>query len=146
METPIESTQLGSLLIDSPSRRGEHAAAGCRRLHSWSADGRRVCWRTTHESAAVDVEQWTAAVPEALARRWPLPRTEFWAAWTRAEVHAKLLDTPILTWVRTHGLDAPDPSGVRTWTQRVDDLLVTCGYLDTASACGARAAEGGTDT
>lgn len=128
----IEATVPGDLLVEAAARREAHSVDGCRRVHSWTADGRRVCWQTRAASAAVDAEQWTATVPEPLARRWPLPQTEFWTAWTRAEVHAKLLDTPILTWLSRVGLGGPDVAGVRTMTHHLDDLVVTVGYLESA--------------
>lgn len=121
----------GELVIDAPASRFGECTEGCIRAHSWTVDGRRVCWRNadfpTGRGLAVDAEQTHAPVPPSLAARWALPPARFWTAWTRAEVHAKLLDVPILAWLQGHGLDGPDHVGIQTWSGQVDDLTVTVG-------------------
>lgn len=134
----------GELVIDAPVRRGSACREGCRGAHSWTDDGRRVCWRPddfvaglapseTRGRAAVDVERTCAQVPPSLARRWPAPSEEFWSAWTRTEVLAKLGDVPVLAWLARYGLGDPPAaadgpwSGVRLWTAQVGDLTVTVG-------------------
>lgn len=66
-----------------------------------------------------------------MASRWPTAEPEaFWRAWTRAEVSAKLLDVPILTWLTRWGLqldDTPRARGIETHLVRIGDLVVCFG-------------------
>ncbi|MEA5153636.1 hypothetical protein [Raineyella sp.] len=58
---------------------------------------------------AVDAEYADRRVPRTLARRFG--SEDFWTRWTRAEVCAKLTDTPILLWIDTYGLPADPAAG-----------------------------------
>ncbi|HEY5183617.1 MAG TPA: hypothetical protein VIM19_01650 [Actinomycetes bacterium] len=62
-----------------------------------------------------------------LGRQCNDPAAEFWAAWTRAEVCAKLTDTPILVWVQRHGLRAPLDLPVQVVHAELDGLTVCFG-------------------
>lgn len=75
------------------------------------ADGLVVSWLPSMPAAryAVDAEYADRPVPATLARRYGT--TDFWTRWTRAEVCAKLTDTPILLWLTRHGLPADPASG-----------------------------------
>jgi len=115
------------------SRMSACLGTDCVRVHSWTSDGRRVCWNPgAGVVGAVDAESRHARVPASLARRYPLPRPDFWVAWTRAEVHAKLLGVPILSWLKAHGLGGWEVPGIRTATHDVEDLVVTVGRLESA--------------
>lgn len=113
--------------------RPAHRTAGCDHepdrpwAHSWTADGRRVCWRPDLAAPvriAVDAEVVDQPVPAALGRRHLVPAPQFWRDWTAAEVSAKLTDTPILLWLQDHGFTALE--GIRT--ERVDDLVISTGH------------------
>jgi len=81
-------------------------------VRSYLPDGRGVVWTApTHavRARAIDVEPARAPVSTRLSRRagsddpivvWPL--------WTRAEVAAKLLDLPVLSWLSWPGLELPE--------------------------------------
>lgn len=86
---------------------GEVPSGGIR---SYLSDGRVVRWRpAAHGVWAIDAELSGRPVPPALAAATGIHRSaDFWPAWTRAECAAKLLDVPILVWVRRHGL-SPGP-------------------------------------
>lgn len=92
----------------------DRPAGGAR---SYLADGRLVSWAPPgHPDLrwAIDAELADQPVPPALARRCGCADPAlFWPCWTRAEVSAKLLDIPILVWVRRYGLapDAGDGAG-----------------------------------
>lgn len=96
------------------SRRGTNCPGGCLHIHSYTSDGLRWCWRPARLEPgvryAVDVEL-EVAPPPALARRLRTDE-DFWHAWTRLEVVAKLLDTPVLTLVGRGQLGAPAPPGI----------------------------------
>lgn len=110
------------------SGRPSFCGPGCRRAHTYVADGRRLCWRPDVDAdLAVDAEMAGRPAPEALRRRWDGPDEGFLPAWTRAEVCAKLTDTPILVWVHDRGLDAPLPDGVQTHHAVLGDLVVCFG-------------------
>ncbi|MDF8262940.1 hypothetical protein [Luteipulveratus flavus] len=101
---------------------------------SYLADGRGVAWDPPGRGGcrlAVDAELAAQRVPGAVVRRArltePVEPQDFWARWTRAEVLAKLLDVPILLWVREHGLLVPDlgAEAVAWRTYAWEDLVVT---------------------
>jgi hypothetical protein len=118
----------GGRLVVAP--RTAACPAGCRGVHSYVADGRRVCWRPDAPGRhSVDAEIADAPVPEALGRRFG--EAHFWDSWTRSEALAKLAGVPILLWLSRRGLEASAPPGVRTRHLRLGDLVVS-----TASAVG----------
>lgn len=124
----------GDVVIDAPESRPAPCETDCRGAHSWTGDGRRVCWRPGPDlvihQVAVDAEVTTQPVPSPMQRRWQLSREDFWPSWTRAEVHAKLHDVPILAWLTRHRLTVPagsDRDGVQTWSAQVDDLTICVG-------------------
>lgn len=91
--------------------------------HSWTADGRRVCWRPAlppGTAVAVDAELADQPVPPSLHRRHPVAAEQFWRDWTRTEVAAKLAGIPVLVWIARYGFTAGQG---RTW--RHDDLVVS---------------------
>ena len=80
----------------------------CAGLHSYVADGRRVCWRPGAAGRfAIDAEIRDQPIPEMLGRHFNLTRSpngeDFWRDWTRSEALAKLTSTPIIVWLRTAG-------------------------------------------
>ncbi|WOQ16765.1 hypothetical protein [Raineyella sp. W15-4] len=85
-------------------------------------DGTVLSWRPADlsvvERYALDAEYTDQRVPAALARRFG--REDFWTRWTRAEVCAKLTDTPILVWIGTHGLPADPAAGTGLRVHTVD--------------------------
>ncbi|MBB2985449.1 hypothetical protein [Terracoccus luteus] len=126
-----------------------------RGAHSYLPDGRALCWQPVGRAPrmyAVDAEPLRAAVPPALQRRTgSIAPQVFWAAWTRAEVRAKLRGIPIITFVTTvdwvadgdvaPGDLAPGGGGVEAGTVAVvtttlDDgagpLVISYGVLDPA--------------
>lgn len=109
-------------------------------VRTYLPDGRAVVWAPPHEPAtahAVDAEPAYARVSSRLARRvgsddpvvvWPL--------WTRAEVLAKLLHLPVLSWLAWPGLVPPaalaDQVALRTLLVPDDatgGICVTCGMV-----------------
>ena len=81
-------------------------------------DGTVLSWRpatpdvATPDVAAryaVDAEYADQPVPAAMARRFG--PADFWTRWTRAEVCAKLADTPILLWLDAYGLPVDPAAG-----------------------------------
>jgi hypothetical protein len=95
------------------------------------SDGSTLVWRTPQAlhgmATAVDAELLGQPVPPTLALRFPdLPRPEFWSQWTQAEVTAKLLDTPILLWLRAHGLKAGPGLAIRCLT--LGSMIVSVGW------------------
>lgn len=89
---------------------------------------------------AVDAERLAQPVPRALRSQYDAADDrEFWFRWTRAEVLAKLTDTPILTMLGSHGLppvDGPDAAsvsgaapGAHLDTVAISGLAVTCGWI-----------------
>ena len=111
------------------SRRGTTCPGGCLHIHSDTTDGRRWCWRPARPEPgvryAVDVEL-TANPPAALARRLPSGE-DFWRAWTRLEVVAKLLDTPVLTLLGRGELGAPAQAGISVEYVELDGALACLG-------------------
>lgn len=111
------------------SRRGTHCPGGCLRIHSYTSDGIRWCWRPTRLEPgvryAVDVEL-TTEPPAALARRLHSDG-DFWHAWTKLEVVAKLLDTPVLTLVGRGELGTPAPPGISIEYVELDGALACLG-------------------
>ena len=78
-------------------------------------DGRCVGWfgpTSQGTVLVVDAELTDRPVPQALAKRFG--ERNFWVRWTRAECAAKLADTPIVVWLRMHGLDVAPDAGVVT--------------------------------
>ncbi len=117
MPQPAADPRPGSftLVAEDPSRR-VGPMGGVRPPHgapvrTHLADGLVVSWSPPHPSDgtryAVDAEYTDQPVPAAMARRYG--SEDFWTRWTRAEVCAKLADTPILVWLATYGLP-PDPA------------------------------------
>ena len=68
----------------------------------------------------------TTEPPAALARRLRSDE-DFWHAWTKLEVVAKLLDTPVLTLVGRSELGAPPPSGISIEYVELDGALACLG-------------------
>ncbi|MGJ3510064.1 hypothetical protein [Enemella sp. A6] len=96
--------------------------------HSWTDDGRRLCWQPDLEGRfAVDVERNTQPVPASLAARFGLEPASFWVAWTRAEVVAKLRDQPILALVNNEGLSPRLPKNAQLRTESVGDITFSYG-------------------
>ena len=100
------------------------------------ADGRGVAWNPSDTNGfrlAIDAELIAQRIPPSVVRRArltePVEPLDFWRRWTQAEVLAKLLDVPILMWVRQHGLDVPDLVGESIALRTVvhDDLVLTYG-------------------
>ncbi|MDU7361556.1 MAG: hypothetical protein E7L00_10165 [Propionibacteriaceae bacterium] len=112
------------------SRRGTSCSGGCLHIHSYTADGIRWCWRPARPERrvryAVDVEL-EVAPPPALARRLRTDE-DFWRAWTRLEVVAKLLDVPALTLVGRGQLGAPPPLGISIEYVELDGALACLGH------------------
>lgn len=76
------------------------------------SDGTVLGWLPADSSDvrhAVDAEYADQPVPPTLAARYG--PDDFWTRWTRAEVCAKLTDTPILLWLTAHGLPADPAAG-----------------------------------
>lgn len=113
-------------------------------VRSYLSDGRGVGWdppsTASRWQAALDAERLDQRVPPALRRLagrgrgldpTALPPEVLWQQWTRAEVLAKLLDVPILTWIGRHGLTLPErlptPLPVAVCTLRVEDVVVSLG-------------------
>jgi hypothetical protein len=104
------------------------------------ADGRRVTWcpppvaDPAGSRWAVDAEIAAQPVPPALATRTGIrDPEEFWCRWTAVEVACKLLDIPVMVWLKRYGIGAP-PAGLSIATFRYDDLIVSVGsisYTDT---------------
>lgn len=97
-------------------------------MRSHLGDGRCVVWSPGPLAAgyrcAVDAELADRTVPARLAQWAHTPDPEaFWPAWTRAEAACKLLDVPVVVWLRRYGLvDAPAPrcsSHTFTWRGNV---------------------------
>lgn len=96
--------------------------------HTWTDDGRRICWQPECDKPfAVDAERHDQPVPAALAARFGLAGREFWVAWTRAEVIAKLRDQPILALLDHEGLTPRIPATWRIRTTDVTDITVSYG-------------------
>lgn len=94
-----------------------------------------VAWRPPPASAgtrfAVDAEYADQPVPATMARRYGTE--DFWTRWTRAEVCAKLADTPILLWLNAYGLPA-DPAAGTGFAVRTFDLAGPDGRMIQVSA------------
>jgi hypothetical protein len=105
--------------------RDQMATAAAR---SHLSDGRCVGWfpAVRPALAAVDAEIVTDP-PLALVARYG--HADFWERWTRAETAAKLVDEPIVVWLRAHGLTDPDPGTFALSTSRHGSLVVTTGWL-----------------
>ena len=76
---------------------------------------------------AVDVEL-TAEPPAVFARRLHSD-DDFWRAWTKLEVVAKLLDTPVLTLVGRGELGAPPPSDINIEYVELNGALACLGCM-----------------
>ena len=84
-------------------------------------DGTVLSWRPVTDEAvriAVDAEYADQPVPAAMVRRFGTD--DFWTRWTRAEVCAKLTDTPVLLWLAAHGLAADPAAGTGLRVHTVD--------------------------
>ncbi|WP_296140719.1 hypothetical protein [uncultured Tessaracoccus sp.] len=93
------------------SRRGEACPDGCQGVHSTTADGVRWCWRPDGGApAAIDVELRREPPPHLASRL--RSDEDFWLAWTRLEVVAKLTDTPVVTLLGAGALGSPAPAGI----------------------------------
>lgn len=68
----------------------------------------------------------TAEPPVVFARRLHSD-DDFWHAWTKLEVVAKLLDTPALTLVGRGELGAPAPPGISIEYVELDGALACLG-------------------
>lgn len=88
---------------------GFHGRASSDCAVSYLDDGTQVVWEPEFGLAedariAIDAERFDRPVPPALrARACIAGRLEFYAAWTRVEVAAKLADVPVLEWLREEG-------------------------------------------
>ena len=111
------------------SRRDTHCPGGCLHIHSYTSDGLRWGWRPARLEPgvryAVDVEL-TTEPPAVFARRLRSDE-DFWHAWTKLEVVAKLLDTPVLTLVGRGQLGAPAPPGISIEYVELDGALACLG-------------------
>lgn len=112
---------------------------GC--THSHLADGRVICWRpplsglglaasstaagTGHY--AVDAEIASQPLPDRMASDWQDSAMNFWIAWTRAEVAAKLANVPIVLWLRDNHLANPGDAATTITTK--GDPPLTCHLL-----------------
>jgi hypothetical protein len=89
------------------------------------------------KALALDIEARDTAVPSMLYSLSGCKGTdEFWAIWTRSEVAAKLLNIPILAWIRTHGLlstiekNSPHFSpDLKTRTLLTSSHVISFGYI-----------------
>lgn len=97
-------------------------------LHSYTDDDVRWCWRpeALPGPGAIDVELPTTPPPPLAARLQG--DEDFWRAWTRLEVVAKLTDTPVLTLVGRGQLGLPAPEGIVVEHRVVDGAVVCVGY------------------
>jgi hypothetical protein len=116
---------------------GADASAALTRSHT--SDFRTVGWYGSPPPGwelAIDAEVTRAEVPPALAARYG--GDAFWARWTRAESLSKLLQLPILLWLRRHGLRVPAhvPAVWRTLT--LADLTVSVACLPATASRGVR--------
>ncbi|MGV9212383.1 hypothetical protein ACTFTM_11035 [Micromonospora sp. RB23] len=110
-------------------RIGTPAELAAATTRSHLDDGRCVGWYgppVPGWRVAVDAERADAPVPPALARRFGAG--DFWARWTRAECCCKLVEVPIATWWRRHGLTTPAGGAILWRTLRVAGLVVTVGF------------------
>ena len=107
-------------------RRDEPCPDGCTGVHSYTSDGIRWCWQGAGPAReAIDVELPTAPPPALTARHDG--DEDFWLAWTRLEVVAKLTDTPVLTLVARGVLGRPAPSDIIVEHLFVDGAVVALG-------------------
>lgn len=106
---------------------------------TYLADGTGLAWHVApdlraHGRFVVDAEI-IAPVRPSLQRRYSITDdTTFAEAWTRVEVWAKLLDTPVITWLTRHGLDEPthiaerrDVGEIAWTTRRYGDAVAAFG-------------------
>ncbi|WP_093248223.1 hypothetical protein [Tessaracoccus oleiagri] len=111
--------------------RGERCPDGCTGVHSYTSDGIRWCWQGADAAReAIDVELPTAPPPAAVAARYEGDE-DFWLAWTRLEVVAKLTDTPMLTLVARGDLGRPAPSDIAVEHLFLDGAVVALGRRTT---------------
>lgn len=94
-------------------------------MHSYTARQERWCWRPRGGGKhAFDVELCDREPPEPVVRHLQVtPGQDFWQAWTRLEVVAKLTDTPVLTLLRARPEDVALPKGFRAWHVRYGDFV-----------------------
>lgn len=143
----LDAVRPQALVVTEPG--APRGAAGA--VRSYLSDGRGVGWNppstTSRWQAALDAERLDQRVPvvlQRLARRGSgldptsLPAEQLWQQWTRAEVLAKLLDVPILTWIGRYGLTLPDrlptPLPVAVRTLLVEDVVVSVGLAATSES------------
>ncbi|MEO8852088.1 MAG: hypothetical protein ABI360_10210 [Allobranchiibius sp.] len=107
-------------------------------VRSYLPDGRGVVWIAPLDDSitrAVDVEPARGPVSARLAKRVGTDDPAVvWSLWTRAEVAAKLLDLPVLSWLGWPGLVLPGPlaeqlslTSFSLPDQPTGGILVTCG-------------------
>lgn len=112
---------------------GTPAAPGARRSHL--PDGRIVVWSPPLDQPyAVDAEDARRDPPATLANATSLSPQEFWRAWTRCEVIAKLLDLPLASWLRWPNLTPPVELTRRVAMVTAElpgepDLTISCGLI-----------------
>ena len=107
-------------------RRDEPCPDGCTGVHSYTSDGIRWCWQDADPAReAIDVELPTAA-PPAVGARYDGDE-DFWVAWTRLEVVAKLTDTPMLTLVAQGHLGRPSPPDIAVEHLDLEGAIVALG-------------------
>lgn len=89
-----------------PDGDGNSAGAAAR---AYDHHGRLFSWQPRMAGivrAAIDVEATDSQGHDALRRRYGLAADEFLQRWTATEVVAKLLDQPVLSFLRSYGLVA----------------------------------------
>ncbi len=84
---------------------GLHAEGGAVRVRAdaraYDALGVQLAWRTgAADKAACDIERRDRTPDPAMARLGAHP--DFWRFWVLSEVAAKLLDLPVLDWLRSY--------------------------------------------
>jgi len=133
----------GQLLRDVPRPLG-----GERRPGSYDRFHTRYEWMPVAGitgATAFDVERLDNPLPAALVPAGQGSEA-FWAAWTRAEALSKLLDVPVLQWIRREPFLVPALDDVIPWpnaTRRVctytkiwreENLMFTCAWTDRPEA------------
>ena len=87
-------------------RRADERRAVQRALLSYDARDRMLVWRpgpAVRGHAACDIEAYDRPVPAPLRPRG-CTALEFFARWTATEVVAKVLQIPVVIWIREQGL------------------------------------------
>jgi hypothetical protein len=90
-------------------------------VRSYDFEGRCFSWEPPsglrYSTAAIDVERKDTRVSTVLQRRFRLPPHAFLKRWTATEAVAKVIDRPILAFVREQGLLN---TGERCWSHLGD--------------------------